>query len=168
MWPEQEKREIMRRIFFSSGLVWLWITLLVIAVDRFTKLWVMAHIVYIPSLKLLPFLNLTLAFNTGAAFSFLHSMSGWQNLLLGSLACIISGIIIYGLAHLPARECWKSIALCLILAGALGNAWDRVQYGFVIDFIDFYVGKWHFAIFNMADSAICIGALMLLLSWRRS
>jgi signal peptidase II len=125
------------------------------------------HLLPFTPLKIFPFFNLTLAYNKGAAFSFLHSASGWQHIFLGSLALIISIVILVWLYKLSARERWIGIALCLILGGALGNAWDRVLYGYVIDFFDFHLGDWHFAIFNVADSAIFIGAVMMLWHWAR-
>lgn len=149
----------------TTGLSWLWLTIFLIAIDRYTKFWVQDHLVFLEPLAILPIFNLTLAHNTGAAFSFLHSASGWQNLFLGSLAIVISAIIIRWLYKLPAKKRWVNIALCLILAGALGNAWDRVLYGFVIDFFDFHLDNWHFAIFNVADSAIFVGAFMLMGHW---
>lgn len=151
--------------FTSSGLLWLWLTALVIVLDRLSKLWVLDHLVLYEPLEVLPIFNLTLAYNTGAAFSFLNSMSGWQNWFLGGLAFIVSVMILVWLASLPARAVWKNLALCLILGGALGNAWDRLTYGYVIDFLSFHLGTWHFAIFNVADSAICIGAFMLFFCW---
>lgn len=153
------------RKIFRSGLIWLWITILFFILDRLAKIWAVQHLALYEPLTIFPFFNLTLAHNTGAAFSFLHSASGWQNLLFGGLALIVSIVIIYWLAKLSSRDRWLSIALCLILGGALGNAWDRMSYGYVIDFFDFHLGNWHFAIFNTADSAICVGAAMLFLHW---
>jgi len=149
----------------STGLVWLWVTIVVIAIDRYSKYWVVKHLVAFEPLQILPFFNFTLAYNTGAAFSFLHSASGWQNWVLGSLATIVSAVIIYYLYLSIARARLVNIALCLILGGALGNAWDRILYGYVVDFLDFHLGNWHFAIFNVADSAICLGAFMLIMHW---
>lgn len=152
---------------FSTGLSWLWIAILVIAIDRYVKIWMVQHLTYQEPMQILPVFNLTLYYNTGAAFSFLHNASGWQNWFLGSLAFIVSFIIVCWLAKSPARERWMNIALCLILGGALGNAWDRISYHHVIDFLSFHLGSWHFAIFNTADSAICVGACMLFLGWCR-
>ena len=151
----------------NSGLIWLWVTIVAILLDRYTKCWAADHLIYGEPLRLLPVFNLTLAHNTGAAFSFLHTMSGWQNIVLGGLAFLVSVIVIIWLATLPARAKWLSIALCLILSGALGNAWDRLLYGYVIDFLSFHWGNWHFAIFNVADSAITVGACMLFWHWYR-
>ena len=116
-------------------------------------------------LKLLPIFNLFLIYNTGAAFGFLQTASGWQNFLLGSIALIVSVIIFIWLARLPRQERIMNIALCFILGGALGNLWDRLLYGYVIDFFHFHLGDWNFAIFNTADSAICVGAGLLVLRW---
>lgn len=149
----------------STGLAWLWLTILVIVLDRYSKLWVSEHLTFLEPFKILSFFNLTLAYNTGAAFSFLHTASGWQNLFLGGLAFIVSIIMIACLAKSPVNARWLNIALCLVLGGALGNAWDRILYGYVIDFFDFHLGQWHFAIFNVADSAITVGAFMLILHW---
>lgn len=150
---------------FSNGLAWLWVAIIVIAIDRFTKIWVMNHLIFQEPLKVLPFFDLTLAYNTGAAFSFLHTASGWQNWFLGGLALVVSIIVIYWLKKSPVRAYWMNIAFCLVLGGALGNAWDRFLYGYVIDFLSFHVNDWHFAIFNMADSAICVGAFMIICYW---
>lgn len=151
----------------SSGLVWLVLSVMIIVIDRNSKIWMMDHLQFGEPVALLPFLNLTLAYNTGAAFSFLHTASGWQHYLLGGLALGVAIFIAVWLMRLPRQQYWQNIALSLILAGALGNAWDRVSYGHVIDFINFHVGSWHFAIFNVADSAICIGAFMLIVMWLR-
>jgi signal peptidase II len=153
--------------FTSSGLVWLWLAILVIALDRYTKLWVVQHLTLHEPLILLPVFDLTLAYNTGASFSLLDSMSGWQNIFLGSLAFVVSLGVLWWLATTPARSRWLCVALCLVLAGALGNAWDRILYGHVIDFLSFHWGAWYFAIFNVADSAICIAAFMLFWHWLR-
>ena len=151
----------------SSGLVWLVLSVIIIVIDRNSKIWMMDHLQFGEPVALLPFLNLTLAYNTGAAFSFLNSASGWQHYLLGGLALGVAIFITSWLMRLPRQQYWQNIALSLILAGALGNAWDRVSYGHVIDFINFHVGSWHFAIFNVADSAICVGAFMLIVMWLR-
>lgn len=149
----------------NSGLIWCWVTIVVMGVDRLSKYWVVQNLDFMDPVRITPFFNLTLAYNTGAAFSFLHSASGWQNIFLGGLALIISAVIFVWLSRLPARAAWNCIALCLILGGALGNAWDRALYHYVIDFLSFHLGDWHFAIFNIADSAISVGAFMLIVHW---
>ena len=157
---------MLKRIF-QSGLCWLWLAIVVIAIDRYTKYWMTHHLVLGEPLEVLSIFNLTLAYNTGAAFSFLHSASGWQNWLLGGFAALVSVMILVALYRSRATEYWYNIALCFILGGALGNAWDRALYGYVIDFLNFHLGHWHFAIFNIADSAISVGAFMLLFYWMR-
>ena len=149
----------------STGLVWLWVAGVFLVVDQVSKNWMADNLLPFQPYEVLPFFNLTLAYNTGAAFSFLHSASGWQHVLLGGLAVVVSISILVWLTRISSKERWTSIALCLILTGALGNAWDRLQHGYVIDFMDFHLGGWHFAIFNIADCAISIGAFMLILSW---
>lgn len=148
-------------------LKYILLALLVIALDRYSKGWVVGHLNPYDPLFITQQLNLTLSFNTGAAFSFLNSASGWQNFLFSGLAIVVSVMIVLWLSTLAPRERWKGVALALILGGALGNAWDRFVYGYVIDFLSFHVNDWHFAIFNVADSAICIGATMLILQWLR-
>jgi len=149
----------------SSGLVMLWVSVLVLILDRYSKLWVMQHLGFHESLPVLPFFNLTLAYNTGAAFSFLDSASGWQGWFLGGLAMIVCMIVIGWQASISSRDYWMGVALSLILGGALGNVWDRISYGHVIDMLSFHWGEWYFAIFNVADSAICVGAFMIGCYW---
>jgi signal peptidase II len=155
------------RKLLSSGLVWLVLSIILLVLDRYSKIWMMEHLQFAEPMRILPFLNFTLSYNTGAAFSFLDGASGWQHYLLGGLAVVVSFYIIGWLARVPRNEYWQNCSLSLILAGALGNVWDRMLYGHVIDFIDFHLGDWHFAIFNVADSAICVGAVMLILLWLR-
>src|ERR1700732_3017346 len=109
----------------QTGFTWLWFAILIIGLDRASKIWVFNHLSYFEPVKILPIFNLTLAYNNGAAFSFLKSASGWSNILFGGLAIIVSIIVIIWLTKIPGRSRWLSIALCLVLGGALGNAWDR-------------------------------------------
>ena len=153
------------QVLKNTGLRWLWLAIAVIAIDQYSKWWATTHLEYLQPLVVSPIFNLTLAHNKGAAFSFLHAQSGWQNVFLGSLAAIISVGILVWLAKLPAKARLVPIALCFILGGALGNAWDRINYQFVIDFLSFHWGDWYFAIFNLADSAISLGAGLLFLHW---
>jgi signal peptidase II len=167
MWRGKEKKGFMLSKLRKTGLVWVWIAVLVIVVDRYTKSWVLAHLFAHEPLVVFPFFNLTLAYNTGAAFSFLQSAAGWQTFVFTSLAIVVSVGILVWLARTPSRDRWEGIALSLILGGALGNAWDRLIYGHVVDFLDFHWESWHFATFNVADSAICVGAVMLVGYWIR-
>lgn len=151
----------------TSGLIWLWVVVVVVFLDRLSKYWAVHQLTFFEPVRVLPVLDFTLAYNSGAAFSFLHNASGWQNIFFTGLAVIVSIIVLAWLASLPARARWVSIALCLILSGAIGNAWDRLLYGFVVDFLAFHYENWHFAIFNIADSAISVGAFMMFCEWCR-
>jgi signal peptidase II len=112
---------------------------------------------------LLPFLALRKAYNPGAAFSFLSDASGWQRWLFVGLAVLVIGVLVAWLRRLPKGQGRLALALALILGGAAGNLIDRVLYGHVIDFIDLYYHNWHWPTFNIADSAITIGAALLIL-----
>jgi signal peptidase II len=147
----------------ESGLRWLWITVLVAAVDQATKLWIASALELYQRIELAPFLNLTLVHNTGAAFSFLSSASGWQRWFFVIFALTVGAGILVWLRRIDCRDRLSSIGLALILGGALGNAIDRLQHGHVIDFIDAYYGRWHWPAFNVADSAITVGAVLMVL-----
>ncbi len=112
----------------------------------------------------IPFLNLTLTHNTGAAFSFLSDAGGWQRWFFAGLTIVVSIIIVVWLTRLKPGQRWLPVSLSLVLGGALGNLWDRLVIGAVVDFIDVYYGTWHWPAFNLADSAICVGAVMLVVS----
>jgi signal peptidase II len=151
----------MQRKFFSTGLNWLWVSVVVILLDRITKMLALKHLTLYQPLEVFPFFNLTLAYNKGAAFSFLNSASGWQVWFFAVIAIVISLGLLIWLQRLSYKQYWLCIALTLIIGGALGNLWDRIHYEHVIDFIELYVSNWHWPAFNIADSAICIGAVML-------
>ena len=110
-----------------------------------------------------PGFNLTLMHNTGAAFSFLSQAGGWQRWFFIGLASMISIAIIIWMSSLTASQRWLSVALAFVLGGALGNLWDRINLGYVIDFIEVYFDKYYWPAFNVADSAITIGAIMLII-----
>ena len=150
----------------QSGLMrlqWLWCSALVIIFDQLSKAWAV-HALSYKILKVLPFLNFRLAFNRGAAFSFLGDAGGWQVVFFAVLALLICGVLCIWLTRLGAHKIMQACALSLIIGGALGNVIDRVRLGYVIDFIDFHIQHWHYATFNLADTAICIGAVILILS----
>ncbi len=154
----------MNQLVENKGqLRWLWLSIFIIVLDQCLKHYLNLHLVYGQSVALLPFFNLTLAHNTGAAYSFLSQSSGWQKWLFGGFAAIVSVAIIIYLANIPKHKKLLACALALILAGALGNLIDRVTLGYVIDFFDFHIGHWHFAIFNIADTAVTIGAGLLII-----
>ncbi len=145
----------------STGLCWLWVTLLVLIADRITKYLALQYLPPFAPVAVVKYFNLTLAYNKGAAFSFLDSASGWQTWLFGTIALSVSIGLLIWLSRLSSRQRWLCIALTLIMGGALGNLSDRFLYGYVIDFLDFYVNNWHWPAFNIADSAVCVGAVML-------
>lgn len=147
-----------------SGLCWLWLTAIIFMADRVTKQGILAYFTLGESVELLPFLNITPGFNRGAVFGFLGTASGWQVWLLSGAALAVSTIIVYTLARLAAGRRLLGACLALILGGALGNCLDRFLYGAVIDFIDVHVGQHHWWVFNIADSAICVGAFLLVLA----
>jgi len=148
----------------GSGWRWLPLTVVLIIADQVTKLLIVRHFEYGERLNLLPVLDFTLAFNTGAAFSFLADESGWQRWFFAALAIGVGAILLVWMKRLKARAQWLlSCALSLILAGALGNVIDRIRLGHVVDFVLVYWDNHLFPAFNVADSAITVGAAMLLL-----
>ncbi|WP_369602873.1 signal peptidase II [Hahella sp. SMD15-11] len=148
----------------SRGMLhWLLLSVGVFVLDWLTKQWASQALVYGEPVPVMPFFNLTLLHNTGAAFSFLAGESGWQRWFFVILALVISAILIVWLARLPRNDRWMAVALALVLGGALGNLYDRVLLGYVVDFIHLYVGDHHFPAFNIADTAISIGAAMIAL-----
>jgi len=153
----------MPTVLTSTGLRWLWLALVVVIVDQLSKQLVVNKLMLHETLPLLPSLNLLRAENTGAAFSFLSGASGWQRWFFIVLAVAVSGFLIAWLKRLTTGQRLQAVALALILGGALGNLCDRVLHGFVIDFIDVYYQVWHFPVFNIADSAITVGAVLLIL-----
>ena len=148
----------------ESGWRWLPIAAFVIVLDQVTKIWVQRTFEYAESVTLLPVLNFTLRYNTGAAFSFLADASGWQRWFFSGLAVIVAVAIIVWLRRLDGRaQARLALSLSLIMAGALGNVIDRLYLGHVVDFIHVHWGDAHFPAFNIADSAITIGAILMLI-----
>lgn len=147
----------------KGKLRWLVLSLVVIVVDAWTKSYIKSHLIYAMSYTLLPFLNLTLLYNRGAAFSFLNAANGWQQWLFSLIAIVVSVILITWLYKMPPKKKLQACGAALIIGGAIGNVISRVYYGYVIDFIDFHVGNWHWPAFNIADSAICIGVFFLII-----
>lgn len=139
----------------------LMLALLVLVADFASKRWIESELVYSQQVLLTSFFNLVLTFNAGAAFSFLSNESGWQRWLFSGIAACASVLIIYLLSKHTSEKLF-CIALSLILGGALGNLWDRVTLGYVVDFLDFHYNGYHWPAFNIADSSIFIGALLLI------
>lgn len=152
---------------FSSGsstslAPWIGIAVIVILFDQITKITVDRLFRFGESHPVTSFFNLVLAYNKGAAFSFLATEAGWQRYFFTAIGIVAAVFIIYLLKRHAGQRlfCW---ALALILGGAIGNVIDRVAYGHVIDFLDFHVNKWHWPAFNIADTAICLGAALFIL-----
>ena len=161
-----KKRSTMTSVTKSSSnslVPWLGLAAIVILLDQLSKITVAKLFTYGESLSITSFFNLVLAYNKGAAFSFLAAESGWQRYLFTAIGVIAALFITYLLKQHAGQRlfCW---ALALIMGGALGNVIDRLMYGHVIDFLDFhYKELYHFPAFNIADSAICIGAALFIL-----
>lgn len=140
---------------------WFGLSMLIIVLDQLTKWWLADALQYGESLPLTSFFNLVHAHNSGAAFSFLAGEGGWQRFFFIGIALAASMLMIH-LLRKHAQERVFCFALSLILGGALGNLIDRVRFGYVIDFLDFYYAGYHFPAFNVADSAISVGAALLI------
>lgn len=138
------------------------LALVLLALDFATKRWIESELIYGQQVLVTNFFNLVLTFNAGAAFSFLSDESGWQRWLFSGISICASALIVY-LLQKHTSERLFCISLSFILGGALGNLWDRISLGYVIDFLDFHYSGYHWPAFNVADSAICIGALLLII-----
>jgi signal peptidase II len=146
---------------------WYWLPGFILIADIVTKWLALAHLTLFERLAIFPHFNLTLVYNKGAAFSMLGSHSGWQRWFLSAVALFISAIIIFWMKKHKEMPNVHKVGLMLVLGGALGNLLDRLRFGYVIDFLDFYWGAHHFPAFNIADSAITCGAILLLLTLRQ-
>jgi signal peptidase II len=147
----------------STGLLlWLGIAVIVVLLDQVSKITMSRLLLYGQSEMITPYFNLVMVYNQGAAFSFLANSGGWQRWFFSGLAFVVSLVIIWMLHKNTTQRlfCW---ALTLILGGAVGNLIDRVLYGHVIDFLDFHIGALHWPAFNVADSAITVGAALFVL-----
>jgi signal peptidase II len=147
----------------------LLLALLVLVLDQLSKWWALSVFQPYEVVPVLPVFNLTLVFNEGAAFSFLSDAGGWQRWFFVGLSSIISLGLLVWLMRLRPGEKFVGVSLAMILGGALGNLLDRLRLGKVVDFLDFYWQNWHWPAFNLADSAITIGVvLMFWATWRSS
>jgi len=156
-------KDVFNKPVLTTGVKWLWITVIFFIVDQWTKQFAETHLTYREIFEVMPFFNFTLVYNEGAAFSFLANQGGWQVYFFTTVSSVVSLGLLYWLYTLNAkREWWLSISLSLILSGAMGNLYDRVTMGKVVDFIDWYYGSYHFPAFNIADSVIFLGAAMML------
>ena len=147
----------------GSALVWLWLTVLVVVADLLTKYLANTALPYGIPHPQLPVFDLTLLYNKGAAFSFLAGAGGWQRWLFAVIALVVSAVLLVWMYRTPRLQRWLGCALALVLGGALGNLYDRVVQGYVIDFISVHYDQYYFPAFNLADTAISIGAVMLII-----
>ncbi len=147
-----------------NALPWLGLSVLLIALDQWTKSVAVANLGYQNPVPLIPgFWNWTLTHNTGAAFSLLAKAGGWQHAFFITLAFLISGALVLALAR-TARADWRNaVPFALVIAGALGNVVDRLRFGYVIDFIQWYWKEFYWPVFNVADSCIVVGAVLIVL-----
>ena len=159
---------VMRSNARSGALAFgLGVAAVVILLDQLTKFWVLNTFAPGEAVAVTPFFNLVLVFNPGAAFSFLADHAGWQRWFFAVIALVISGWIIWQLRTQKSRS-WYSFGLALIMGGALGNLIDRLWLGMVVDFIDLHAAGWHWPAFNVADSAVCVGAVLYVLCQGRA
>lgn len=148
----------------KKALCWLWLSFFIITVDQWTKYLASHYLVFAYPIKIFPWLNLTLNYNTGVAFSFLDTKKEVGVYFFASISLIVSVFFIVWLSQIQRSNKWRSIGLSLIIGGAFGNFIDRVRLGYVIDFIDFHIKNWHYATFNVADSAIFVAAFLLMIT----
>ena len=143
---------------------WLALAAVVLIVDQMSKYAAEAYLSLHVPVAIFPGLNLTLTYNPGAAFSFLSEAGGWQRWLFSGIAVAASVAIVVWLHRLPKSDRLTACSLALVLGGAIGNLWDRLapSRGMVVDFIDVYAGRWHWPAFNVADSAIVLGVIIML------
>lgn len=147
-----------------SALPWLWLSLVLILADQATKQLALSTLVLHESVPVVRgWFDWTLTYNYGAAFSFLSDASGWQRWFFSALAVLISAVLAAWLGRLPRNDWRQALPFALIIGGALGNLVDRLRFGYVVDFIDVHHSGWHFPAFNLADSAISVGAVLLVL-----
>lgn len=147
-----------RRGLLPYGLL---VAAVVVGLDQLLKVLADAALILYRPLELLPVLNLTLHYNTGAAFSLLAGQDGWQRWFFTVLAIVVSAYLAWWIRELQPHQRWHATALALIMGGAIGNVIDRLVYGHVVDYIDVHYGTWHYPAFNLADSAITVGVILL-------
>ena len=156
------KLDIMSNNKLVNNRHWIWISILVIVFDQLTKLLADHFLQYHQPVEVMPMFNLTLMYNKGAAFSFLANAGGWQRWFFLILTSAVSIFIYLWIRKLKTHQVLQYSALALILGGAIGNHIDRAIYGHVIDFLDVYLQQHHWPAFNIADSAITVGAFLLI------
>lgn len=148
----------------DHGLYWLLLAMVVFIIDIASKFWIINNFSLFESVNLLPFFSITYVRNIGAAFSIFEG----QRTMLAILALVICAVIVHMLYRSTRQQKLENFSLSLILGGALGNLFDRLYHGFVIDFLDVNFGDWHYPTFNIADCAICVGiGLFILCSYKK-
>jgi signal peptidase II len=145
-----------------NGLIWLLLSALVILIDQWTKAIAVGALDYLTPVPVLPGLNWTLVHNEGGAFSFLSNHGGWQRWFFLIVASAVTIALVEWLRRTARREWVLCLPLALLIGGAIGNLIDRARLGYVIDFVDVYYGTWHWPAFNVADSGITVGIVMLI------
>lgn len=154
----------MLKLFTDTGLRFLWLTALAVVLDQWSKHAVIEHMELHQSIEMVAgFFNLTYVRNYGAAFSLFHDAAGWQRWFFTAIALVVSVVILRWLKATTKTQIMLPIAFSLILGGAIGNVYDRLAYGYVVDFLDVYYQQSHWPTFNVADSAICLGAFLLII-----
>ena len=144
-------------------LKWIWLAVVVVIFDQLTKYIASTSLELLQPVAVVPMFNWTLMHNPGAAFSFLASEDGWQRWFFAIIAVVVSAVIVLWIKRLQQHEKWQAVALALILGGAIGNVIDRIWLGYVVDFIDVYYEHMHWPAFNIADSAITIGVVLIII-----
>ena len=161
--PKNASRTSLKKMSTTSLLLpWLGLALLLLIADQFTKVLILGYYKLGDATYITSFFNIVRVHNTGAAFSFLASASGWQRWFFTGIGIAAAVFIIWMLKSHPGQKLF-SFAMACILGGAIGNVVDRLLHGYVVDFLDFHYGTWHFPAFNIADAAISIGAVCLIL-----
>jgi signal peptidase II len=148
---------------FRKAFPWFLLSILVIIVDQASKYWITRRLQVEEVMPILPFFNFILRYNQGGAFNFLKESGAWHIVFLSAVSVIVIIALSVWLLRLRYPSAWTACALGLVIGGAAGNLIDRIRMSNVVDFLDFHLGNWHYATFNLADSAIVIGIIMLLL-----
>lgn len=157
----------MKHSLYTQQSRWLLLVLIVIIIDQITKYVICSYLLPYEPQRILAMLNLTLGYNTGAAFSFLSQSGAWHHWFFMGFGFLMSSVLSVWLLHLAPILRLQAMGISLILGGGIGNLLDRVRLGHVIDFIDLHYANYHWPIFNIADSAICLGAILLFFGLHR-
>ena len=164
----QHRNEQSVQTWHPRSMLWLVVSVIAIIIDQITKLWMVNNLTENTPHPITSFFSLRLLYNQGAAFSFLSQAGGWQVVALSIVAIIIIGFILLWLLRTPPSHSLYCFGFSLIIGGAIGNLIDRIRLGYVIDFLYFHFHQYYWPAFNIADSCVCIGVLMLIIAlWRQ-